>query len=134
MNNEKMDKAFSHIWICEFCYRVYMGNPLPDEWDRVWQSNVCPVCQKRVELDGGYGVVKDGAYAVSPDPRGEEPVEYIPVVIAVNVAENLSEIERLLKIAGDKCMPSLLEAVPELGQAKELAHSTWKEIIESATT
>ena len=57
-------------WVCEFCYREYYGNPLPDSWDFVWQSAVCPECRQLVPLDGGYAVVKGGAYAGNkPDPR-----------------------------------------------------------------
>jgi len=55
-------------WICEFCHRAVKGN-LPEDWDLVWQSAVCPECQKRVAKDGGYDVVVGGAYAMAPDPR-----------------------------------------------------------------
>lgn len=57
-------------WICEFCYtRVYLDR-LPDSWEFMWQSAVCPDCHKRVLADGGYSVVKGGAYAFEvPDPR-----------------------------------------------------------------
>ncbi len=58
-------------WVCEFCFKSYFGNPLPDDWDLVWQSAVCPKCQCRVARDGGYGKVRGGAYAPfwRRDPR-----------------------------------------------------------------
>ena len=55
-------------WICEFCFTPIHGR-LPDDWDWVLQSAVCPSCIKRVARDGGYAVVKGGAYAAVPDPR-----------------------------------------------------------------
>jgi len=56
-------------WVCEFCFKVCNENNLPEMWDLVWQSAVCPECQERVKADGGYDVVKGGAYAKGPDPR-----------------------------------------------------------------
>ena len=53
---------------CEFCYKQVDGK-LPSDWDLVWQSCVCPDCKKRVKEDGGYNVVKGGAYSSGPDPR-----------------------------------------------------------------
>lgn len=56
-------------WLCEFCYmRAYTAS-LPSSWEWVWQSAVCPDCQAKVAENGGYGVVKGGAYAEIPDPR-----------------------------------------------------------------
>ena len=60
-------------WICEFCYLVAEQDDLPAGWDFVWQSAVCPDCRKLVALDGGYAIVKCGAYADGrPDPREAE--------------------------------------------------------------
>jgi len=57
-------------WLCEFCYKQSNRKNLPETWNLVWQSAVCPDCQKRVARDGGYGVVKGGAYANGKkDPR-----------------------------------------------------------------
>lgn len=57
-------------WTCEFCYRTEDRDDLPAGWDLVWQSCVCPECIARVGRDGGYSVVKGGAYADGrPDPR-----------------------------------------------------------------
>lgn len=56
-------------WICEFCFKRIYVNFLPTDWDLVWQSAVCPECQEKVRNDGGYGIVKGGAYATSKDPR-----------------------------------------------------------------
>jgi hypothetical protein len=58
-------------WICEFCYTLAFGDSPPASWDTVWQSSVCGDCRERVAADGGYAVVKCGAYAKGPDPRGE---------------------------------------------------------------
>ena len=56
-------------WICEFCYtRAYVDH-LPESWQLVFQSAVCIDCAKRVANDGGFSVVKGGAYAEVPDPR-----------------------------------------------------------------
>jgi len=56
-------------WVCEYCFRTIYINSLPADWEFVWQSAVCPECRKRVKHDGGYFVVKGGAYATGPDPR-----------------------------------------------------------------
>ena len=56
-------------WVCEYCYRIFYGTKLPDDWDFVWQSAVCPDCKGKVAQDGGYGVVPGGKYAIGPDPR-----------------------------------------------------------------
>jgi hypothetical protein len=57
-------------WVCEFCFKQSNHHRLPEKWELVWQSAVCPDCQKRVEKDGGYAVVKGGAYAKGKiDPR-----------------------------------------------------------------
>ena len=69
-------------WVCEFCFKQSNHFMLPAGWDLVWQSAVCPDCQNRVANDGGYFVVKGGAYAgTRRDPRvqtniactGQEP-------------------------------------------------------------
>ena len=58
------------VWVCEFCFKQSNDNILPIGWDIVWQVAVCPDCQKRVAKDGGYLMVKGGAYAGDiPDPR-----------------------------------------------------------------
>jgi len=58
------------MWVCEFCFETSHANILPSGWDLVWQSAVCPICQKRVDRDGGYHRVKGGAYAgYRNDPR-----------------------------------------------------------------
>lgn len=57
--------------ICEFCYRPAPEDTEKAGWDLVWQSFVCPGCQLLVARDGGYAVVKCGAYAGIPDPRGQ---------------------------------------------------------------
>ena len=60
-------------WVCEFCFRTSAAAQLPRDWLLVWQSAVCPHCQPRVQRDGGYAVVKGGAYAgARPDPRAVE--------------------------------------------------------------
>lgn len=57
-------------WVCEFCFKISKRNRLPAKWDFILQSAVCPQCQRRVQSDGGYGVVKGGAYANGKrDPR-----------------------------------------------------------------
>ena len=58
-------------WVCEFCYLTVKTWVLPSDWKLVWQAGVCPECQQRVAKDGGYAVVRGGAYATGPDPRAE---------------------------------------------------------------
>jgi len=67
-------------WVCEFCFRTSTaGKSLPADWVLVWQSAVCPECQKRVAQDGGYGVVKGMAYATGPDPRPWRKPDWVVV-------------------------------------------------------
>ncbi len=56
---------------CFFCHEPapIKDDQLDPNWDLVWQSPVCPKCQPRVAADGGYGVVKGGAYAAKPRPE-----------------------------------------------------------------
>ncbi|HUW34212.1 MAG TPA: hypothetical protein VM223_21605 [Planctomycetota bacterium] len=77
------DAGSEHKRICEFCFRAFYGQELPKEWDFVWQSAVCPDCRERVQREGGYGVVKGGAYATIPDPRKLK----IPDIVAPPAAE-----------------------------------------------
>lgn len=55
-------------WICELCFKPANGD-LPDSWDLVWQSAVCPDCQVKVASHGGYGKVVGGEFAYAKDPR-----------------------------------------------------------------
>ena len=56
--------------ICEFCYKETTTDNIPESWDLVWQSAVCPECKSRVQADGGYFVVAGGSYANGKsDPR-----------------------------------------------------------------
>jgi len=55
-------------WICEFCYRPVDGD-LPPSWELVLGCGVCPDCHAKVFRDGGFHVVKGGAYAFARDPR-----------------------------------------------------------------
>lgn len=56
-------------WICEFCFAMSAAEVLPATWARVLQCSVCPYCRERVAADGGYEIVKAGAYAEGQDPR-----------------------------------------------------------------
>jgi hypothetical protein len=60
-------------WICEFCYAMLFEDRLPDSWDWVWQSAICPDCQEKVARAGGVNVVLSGDYADGPDPRAVAP-------------------------------------------------------------
>src|ERR1035437_1558016 len=57
--------------ICEFCYKELPAGAHAEAhgWNLVFQSFVCPECFRRVSVDGGFAVVKGGAYASRPDPR-----------------------------------------------------------------
>lgn len=71
-------------WTCEFCHAVLLSGNLPTQWDLVFQSAVCPSCRARVEKDGGYAVVKGGAYSEGrPDPRGLVQLEVADLVALV---------------------------------------------------
>lgn len=74
-------------WVCEFCFKIYEGDKLPDDWDFAWQSAVCPDCIKRVAADGGYGVVPGGKYATGPDPRTKVPFPAEPPPIEELLAD-----------------------------------------------
>lgn len=66
----KQPRVFRYRWVCEFCFRVIHNKDLPATWDLIWQSAVCPKCQSKVAADGGYNIVKGGAYAGKrTDPR-----------------------------------------------------------------
>lgn len=68
-------------WVCEFCHETTPGDVLPPEWDWVFQSAVCPSCRVKVQADGGYHVVKGGAYAEGrPDPRAVARRQHLRVV------------------------------------------------------
>lgn len=55
---------------CEFYYRQIPEDQTRGEyWELISQSWVCETCQYLVAEDGGYAVVKGGAYADGPDPR-----------------------------------------------------------------
>ncbi|MFL6416122.1 MAG: hypothetical protein ACJ74Y_10710 [Bryobacteraceae bacterium] len=59
-------------WVCEFCFRTIKDDVLPNNWEWIYQSAVCPDCKARVEASGGYRVVMGGAYAGSrKDPRAK---------------------------------------------------------------
>lgn len=66
---EQRGRARDWMWICEFCYARLYVVMLPKSWEFVWQSAVCPECHARAQQDGGYSVVKGGAYAEVSDPR-----------------------------------------------------------------
>ncbi len=51
-------------WICFYCYKPATGN-LPNDWDLIWQSPVCPDCLKRAKT----GVTIGGEFAYMDDPR-----------------------------------------------------------------
>ena len=69
-DEDKPKEKYLGGWICEFCFLQNTDAILPEGWDLVWQSPVCPSCRERVANDGGYAVVKGGAYAGGkPDPR-----------------------------------------------------------------
>lgn len=55
---------------CEACY-TQAPNPVPVTWELVFQSLVCPDCQKRAKAEGvAWGHLKGGQYANGkPDPR-----------------------------------------------------------------
>lgn len=55
-------------YICEFCFKPGEGD-IPNSWDFVWQSAVCPDCKAKVATHGGYAVVKGGTFAFCSDPR-----------------------------------------------------------------
>jgi len=57
--------------VCELCFRKAPEGDLPADWDIIWQSLVCPECQKRAKQEGkDIPHMKGGCYADGrPDPR-----------------------------------------------------------------
>lgn len=71
---KRATEALKPAWVCEFCFACLMDGDLPKDWDLVFLSAVCPSCQKKVKRDGGYGIVKGGAYSDGRrDPRTITP-------------------------------------------------------------
>ena len=67
-------EALKPAWVCEFCFACLLDGDLPSDWDLVWQSAICPSCQKKVSDDGGIFKVKGGAYSDGRrDPRTITP-------------------------------------------------------------
>ena len=63
-------ERLSAAWVCEFCFACLLEGNLPDDWDLVFQSAICPSCQKKVAQDGGYHNVPGGSYSDERrDPR-----------------------------------------------------------------
>ena len=67
---DKLKRATEPTWVCEFCFACLLGGDLPADWDLVFQSAICPSCQKKVAQDGGYHNVPGGSYSDErKDPR-----------------------------------------------------------------
>ena len=64
-------KDSKQMGICEFCFRscYTVDGHIPNDWDLVWKALVCPDCQVRIYIDGGYDRVAAGAYTTRKDPR-----------------------------------------------------------------
>ena len=94
-------------WVCSFCFKIYEGDTLPDDWDFVGKSAVCPECKKRAAKDGGYDVVPGGKYATGPDPRAEAPMT------ATEVQRCIAEDEGLhrLQAAGEELQAKCQEVI-----------------------
>lgn len=58
----KGQKVSKPDFTCGYCYKEVEGD-LPSDWDLVLQTPVCPDCQYQVSWNGGYSVVKLGAFA-----------------------------------------------------------------------
>jgi hypothetical protein len=57
-------------WICEYCYVMAFRDDPPSSWGTVVGTGaVCGDCMERIEADGGFSVVPEGAYAEGVDPR-----------------------------------------------------------------
>jgi hypothetical protein len=58
-------------WICELCYKPVVGN-LPNDWELVWGSAMCPDCMNKVKLSGKSIMdTKCGCFSYMPDSRGK---------------------------------------------------------------
>ena len=42
-------EALKPAWVCEFCFACLLDGDLPNDWDLVWQSAICPSCQKNFD-------------------------------------------------------------------------------------
>lgn len=96
-------RRFPWTWCCEFCYIVVLEGNLPKDWDLVWQSAVCPNCQNRVEADGGYAVVKGGAYSDGrTDPRSMPKLTPPPAPGLVEVVAVNEKLKHGITVMGDE--------------------------------
>ena len=63
----------SDQWVCELCFRTIRADRLPDDWELVHQSAVCPDCIRRARANDVSlaeccgGVYSDGR----PDSRNK---------------------------------------------------------------
>ncbi len=60
-------------WVCELCYKEVESGNLPDTWELVWQSAICPACLKIAERRKlSIGEHRGGCYANGKrDPRAK---------------------------------------------------------------
>lgn len=71
----KPEAKKANPWICELCYKSHPGDQgLPSDWQRAFQSNICPACSTRATREP-CSIVKarGGCYATIEDPRLYEP-------------------------------------------------------------
>ena len=61
-------------WLCEICYRALPNMTLPADWELVFQSAICPDCQKHAK-DNNIALCNliCGSRAQGPDPRAKQP-------------------------------------------------------------
>jgi hypothetical protein len=59
--------------MCEYCYIEVVADTMPEEWDLIFQSYLCPTCIARAKKEHPHDwlyVVKCGEYSNGkPDPR-----------------------------------------------------------------
>ena len=56
--------------ICELCYVETPEGDIPQDWDIVWQSLICPECQTRLAaLSIRYSDAVGGMFTDKKDPR-----------------------------------------------------------------
>jgi hypothetical protein len=98
--HETLPRSPAPRWICELCYKVIYTDILPDHWDFILQTVICPECAARSKKDGSDMTnLHSGEFAPegTTDPRcsPEPSVQSLPDPIMERREENLKTMPDL---------------------------------------
>jgi hypothetical protein len=62
--------AKDYTTTCELCYAQHTGDRIPDDWDIVWQSPICPDCQEKCKIENTVREIQGLDPIHLPDRRG----------------------------------------------------------------